>query len=74
MQQLTTFTRNYATVKKHTVVLRSDAVATNFFISLEQTATIPGWRLLEGGVNKLQLGNTYKINTHHDCRTTATWM
>ena len=58
---------------KHTVFPRSDAVATNFLISLEPAATIPGRRLLEDGINKLQLGNMYKINTRHDCHTMATW-
>ena len=51
-----------------TVFHRSDAAATNFFISLEPAVTIPRRHLLEGVVNKHQLGNTYKINTHHDCR------
>ena len=35
--------------------------ATIFFISLEPAATIPGRHLLEGGIDKLQLGNTYKL-------------
>ena len=66
--------KNAKTSKQLKVEQQSDVPATNFFISLEPTATIPGRRLLEGGVNKLQLGNTYKINTCYDCHTMATWM